>query len=124
MEQRLVPGVEVEHAGRRWRVHVPLGPDAVLLRNDAGEIVSATPTQIGFPADEGVGRPAIRVVDERGFSDAQWGEAARQRDLLAALAGQPARSRAAVDAVANELGIKRRRVWTLLRQMAGSDGRN
>ena len=122
MEQRLVPGVEVEHAGRRWRVHRPLGPDAVLLRNDAGEIVSAAPARIGFPADEGVGRLATRVVDERGFSDAQWAEAARRRDLLAALASRPARSRADVDAVAKELGIKRRRVWTLLRQTAGSDG--
>ncbi len=122
MEQRLVPGVEVEHAGRRWRVHVPLGPDAVLLRNDAGEIVSAHPARIGFPADEGVGRPTTRVVDERGFSDAQWAEAARRRDLLAARAGRPARSRGDVDAVAKELGIKRRRVWTLLRQTAGSDG--
>lgn len=122
MEQRLVPGVEVEHAGRRWRVHRPLGPDAVLLRDDAGEIVSAAPARIGFPADEGVGRPATRVVDERGFSDAQWAEAARRRDLIAALAGRSARSRADVDAVAKELGIKRRRVWTLLRQTAGSDG--
>ena len=122
MEQRLVPGVEVEHAGRRWHVHRPLGPDAVLLRNDAGEIVSAAPARIGFPADEDVGRPATRVVDERGFSDAQWAEAARRRDLIAALAGRSARSRADVDAVAKELGIKRRRVWTLLRQTAGSDG--
>ena len=121
MEQRLVPGVEVEHAGRRWRVHRPLGPDAVLLRNDAGEIVSADPARIGFPADEDVGRTAIRVVDERGFSDAQWAEAARRRDLLAALAGRPAHTRADVDAVAKELGIKRRRVWTLLRQTAASD---
>ena len=121
MEQRLVPGVEVEHAGRRWRVHLPLGPDAVLLCNDAGEIVSADPAQIGFPADEDVGRPAMRVLDERNFSNAQWAEAARRRDLIAALAGRSARSRADVDAVAKELGIKRRRVWTLLRQAVVSD---
>ncbi|MGO9470175.1 MAG: hypothetical protein ACLQVF_39240, partial [Isosphaeraceae bacterium] len=121
MEQRLVPGVEVEHGGRRWRVHRPLGPDAVLLRNAAGEIMSAAPARIGFPADEGVRYPAIRVLDERGFSDGQWAEAARRRDLLAALAGRPARTKADVDAVAHELGIKRRRVWTLLRQTAAGD---
>ena len=33
MEHRLVTGLEVEHTGQRWRVHRPLGPDAVLLRN-------------------------------------------------------------------------------------------
>ena len=52
---------------------------------------------------------------------AQWAEAARRRDLLAALAGRPARTKADVDAVAHELGIKRRRVWTLLRQTAAGD---
>jgi putative transposase len=122
MEQRLVPGVVVEHAGQRWRVHRPLGPDAVLLRNDTGEIVSAAPARIGFPAGEDVPHPAMRVVDARNVSDVQWAEAARRRDLLAALAGRPARSRADVDAVAKELGIKRRRVWSLLQQTAASDG--
>ena len=71
MGQRLVPGVEVEHGGRRWRVHRPLGPDAV-LSTDAGEIMSATPARIGFPADEGVRCPAIRVLDERGFGGQHW----------------------------------------------------
>jgi putative transposase len=121
MERRLVPGVEVEYAGQRCRVHRPLGPDALLLCNDAGEIMSADPARVGFPADEDVGQPAMRAVDERGFSDAQWAEAGRRRDLLTALAGRPARSKADVDAVAKELGIKRRRVWTLLRQTAASD---
>ena len=77
-----------------------------LLRNDTGEIVSAAPARVRFPADENVGRPATRVVDERGFSDAQWAEAARRRDLLAALAGRAARSQADVDAVAKELGSR------------------
>jgi hypothetical protein len=38
MENRITAGVVVEHAGTRWRIERPLGADAVLLRNDAGEI--------------------------------------------------------------------------------------
>lgn len=73
---RLVPGVEVDHAGRRWRVHRVLGPDAVLLANDAGEIVSAAPTRISFAAEVAITATA-RAPDERRIADAQWAEAAR-----------------------------------------------
>ena len=118
---RLVPGVEVDHAGRCWRVHRVLGPDAVLLANDAGEIVSAAPARISFAADVAITATA-RAPDERRITDAQWAEAARRCDLLAELARRSARSRAQVDDVAKELGVKRRRVYALLRSMqAGGD---
>jgi hypothetical protein len=116
MERRLVPGIEVEHAGKRWRVHQPLGPDAVLLCDEAGAIVSADPARIGFPADEVIGPPARGKANELLYSNEQWTEAARRRDLLARLAILATRSRADVDAVAHEIGIKRRRVWMLLRE--------
>jgi hypothetical protein len=115
MEQRLVPGAEVEHAGRRWRVHQPLGPDAVLLRNEAGEIVSAEPSRIVFPAPATIGRPGT-AIDEQRCTDAQWAEAARRRDILTKLARLPARTRSDLDAAAKELGIKPRRIWALLRR--------
>ena len=114
-------GTEVEHAGQRWRVHRPLGPDAVLLRNDAGEIVSADPSRFGFPEAHVVGHPAP-ILDERRYTDAQWAEAARRRDLLATLRGLPARNRIDVRAVGKELGIKPRHVWALLRRMETGDG--
>jgi hypothetical protein len=71
MERRLVPGIEVEHAGKRWRVHQPLGPDAVLLRGEAGAIVSADPERIGFPARGGA---SARSAGETGHvADTQPG---------------------------------------------------
>ena len=66
---RLVAGVEVEHAGRRWRVHQPLGPDAVLLQNDAGEIVSTDPIRVTFPDTE-PRKPAPLVLPEQHYSEA------------------------------------------------------
>jgi putative transposase len=121
MERRLVPGIEVEHAGKRWRVHQPLGPDAVLLCDETGAIVSADPARIGFPADEMFGPPARGKANEELYSNEQWAVAARRRDLLARLATLPTRSRADVDAVAHEIGIKRRRVWMLLREASTND---
>jgi putative transposase len=120
MEQRLVPGAEVEHAGRRWRVHQPLGPDAVLLRSEAGEIISAEPSRIAFPARATIG-PVATAVDEQRCTDAQWAEAARRRDILTRLARLPARTRADLDAAAKELGIKPRRIWALLRRAETSE---
>ncbi len=122
MDQKLVPGVEVDYAGRRWRVHRALGPDAVLLKHTDGEIVSAEPARINPPA-EVISTRAARVTDERQYSDAQWSEAARRRDLVTALAGRPVRSVAHVEDVAKELGIKRRRVYALLEclQSGGDD---
>ena len=46
MPHHLVPGVEVDYAGQCWRVDRALGPDAVLLRNVAGETISAEPARI------------------------------------------------------------------------------
>ncbi len=117
---RLVAGVEVEHAGRRWRVHQPLGPDAVLLQNDAGEIVSADPIRVTFP-DAAPPKPAPSVLDERKYGEAQWTEATRRRELLVTLARSPNRTVCQVNAVAAELGLKERRVWALLRQITAGD---
>jgi hypothetical protein len=36
-------GTGVTYAGARWRVHRVLGPEAVVLRSDAGEQVAADP---------------------------------------------------------------------------------
>jgi hypothetical protein len=114
MEQCLVPGVEVEHAGQRWRVHRPLGPDAVLLRNEAGEIASVDPvrvtTTLRVPCD-----PPHTAAGDRQYTDAQWAKAGRRHDRLTGLARLPARTVRDVDATARELGLKRRRVWALLR---------
>ena len=121
MERRLIPGIEVEHAGQRWCVYRTLGPDAVLLRNPAGEVVSADPARIDFPADDAVGRPAVPAPDERRYSDVAWQEAARRRDLLAKLAALPDRSGTDVASVAKELGLKPRRLWVLLRRFQTSE---
>ena len=91
MDRKLVPGVEVDYAGRRWRVDRALGPDAVLLKHADGEIVSAEPARINPPAEVILTR-AARVTDERHYSDAQWCEAARRRDLVTELARNPVRS--------------------------------
>ena len=118
MERHLLPGIEVEHAGRRWRVHRLLGAEAVLLLDDGGEIVSVETERVRFPeaGTESVGTVLHRTT----CTEAQWLEAARRRDRLTALAALPARSGAAIDDAARELGLKRRRIWALLRQMAAA----
>ena len=113
MHGHLVPGLEVDYAGHRWRVHRTLGPEAVLLSNAAGEIVSAEPTRIDLSPEVTL-TPPMRATDERRFSDGQWAAAARRHDLLTELARTPSRSLARVDEVATELGVKRRRVYALL----------
>lgn len=117
MDRQLVPGVEVDHAGRRWRVHRALGPDAVLLTNETGEIVAVPPGRL-VALEASTTTTPRRALDERHYTGAQWAEATRRRDLVDELARQPARSRAQVDDVAKELGIKRRRVYALLGSMA------
>jgi len=119
MEQRLVPGTEVEHAGKRWRVLRPLGPDAVLLRSDAGETVAADPMRVRFPADQENLQPG-RLLDDRRYTEAQWAVAARRRDIVVALAAHPMRTRSRIDAAARELGLKRRRLWGILREAQAS----
>lgn len=115
MERKMTAGVVVEHAGTRWRIERPLGADAVLLRNDAGEVVSANPSRLRFPPDDPAGERAARRVDERQYTDAEWAEAAKRRAVLTGLAGLSPRARGDVERVAVELGLKRRRVFELLR---------
>jgi hypothetical protein len=43
-------GTEVTYAGVHWRVERVLGAEAVLLRSDEGEEVSADPLRIAPPA--------------------------------------------------------------------------
>jgi putative transposase len=114
MEQRLFPGAEVEHAGRVWRVERALGPDAMLLRNESGETVSVNPTRITLVTC----KDAVfnnRHNSELTFSEKQWADAEHRRDVVIALTRHPARTQAYVDAAAKELGIKRRRLWAIMR---------
>lgn len=115
MERKMTAGVVVEHAGTRWRIERPLGADAVLLRNDAGEVVSANPLRLRFPPEDPAGQRAARRVDERQYTDAEWAEAAKRRAVLTGLAGLSPRARGDVERAALELGLKRRRVFELLR---------
>ena len=115
MERKMTAGVVVEHAGTRWRIERPLGADAVLLRNDAGEVVSANPLRLRFPPEDPAGQRAARRVDERQYTDAEWAEAAKRRAVLTGLAGLSSRARGDVERAALELGLKRRRVFELLR---------
>ena len=86
----------------------------MLLRNDAGEIVSTSPSTLRFPPDLS-GQPAARRVSEIQYTDAEWADAAKRRAVLLDLAGLPSRSRDDVERVARDLGLKRRRVFELLR---------
>jgi hypothetical protein len=85
MERHIVAGAVVDHAGGRWRVERLLGADAVVLRNEAGELVSADPARIGFPDDIALTPPGSPGNELR-YTDAEWSEAARRLDLLTALA--------------------------------------
>lgn len=121
MEQRIVSGVAVEHAGGRWRVERPLGADAVLLRNEAGELVSVDPAKISFPDDVALSLPRD-PKNELHYTNAEWSEAARRHDMLTGLASLPRRGRIDVDHVAKELGLKRRHIFSLLRQAQAGFG--
>ena len=123
MERRFVPGAVVEHAGGRWRVQRPLGADAVLLRNDDGEVVAADPVRVTFPdEDTPLCGPLPRPVDELRYTEAEWAEAERRRDLLDSLARRAARTGIDVAAVAAALGVTPRRVWALLRRVRAHGG--
>lgn len=115
MERKITAGVVVEHAGTRWRIERPLGADVVLLRNDAGEVVSANPLRLRFPPEDPADRRAARRLDERQYTDAEWAEAAKRRAVLTGLAGLSPRARGDVERAAQKLGLKRRRVFELLR---------
>ena len=116
-------GTLVDYAGARWRVQRALGVEAVLLRSDTGEEVSADPLKIQLPEISMMTGPSQPRVDELRYSEADWAEATRRRDLLATLASKPSRTAADVAAAATSLGISPRRVWGLLRrlQVRGSE---
>jgi putative transposase len=114
MERRITAGIVVEHAGKRWRVDRPLGADAVLLCNDAGEVVTAAPSTIRFPEDR-VGPSPLPPIHELQYTETEWAEATRRREVLTDLARKSSRSHVDVDRAAKELGLKRRRVFELLR---------
>ena len=113
------PGISVEYAGARWRVLRVLGAESVLLGSDAGEEVAADPLKIRL---SGGGSLLNRPLDERRYSDADWSEVERRRDVLLALANRPTTT-ASVAAAAEALGLTPRRIWALLRhaRMAGDD---
>jgi len=67
-------GTLVEYAGSRWRVQRVLGVEAVLLRSDAGDEVSADPLKLRLSEASLPARPARPVVDELRYSDADWAE--------------------------------------------------
>jgi putative transposase len=78
--------------------------------------VSADPLKLRLSEASVPVRPARPVIDELRYSDADWAEATRRRDLLAALASKTQRTTADVAAVATCLGVSPRRVWGLLRR--------
>jgi hypothetical protein len=59
MEQRIVLGAVVEHAGQRWRVDRVLGADAVLLRGEDGSPVVADPARVTFPGQATESRTSL-----------------------------------------------------------------
>jgi hypothetical protein len=107
----------VEYAGARWRVQRTLGVEAILLRSEAGEEVSADPLKIRLPEATAPAAASPPLVDELRYSDADWTEATRRRDLLGALASKRSRTTADVAAAAATLGVTPRRVWALLRRL-------
>lgn len=123
MERLFVPGTEVVYAGSRWRVERPLGPEAVLLRGDAGEVTSADPVCIAF-ADDVARRDGLRQhpLDELRHTRAEWAEAERRRELLDGLARLPRCTGPDVAGVASALGVTPRRVWALLRRLRAAGG--
>ena len=109
-------GTEVSYAGGRWRVERVLGAEAVLLRSDTGEEVSADPLRIALLNDLKCSNSWTGNVDETRYDAAGWAAATRRRDLIVDLANRP-RTTADVTAVAKELGVTPRRIWALLTQL-------
>ena len=101
-------GTEVMYAGGRWRVERVLGAEAVLLRSDTGEEVSADPLRIAFLSAAELRGKVTRVADETCYDDAGWASATRRRDLIVGLANRP-RTAADVTAAAEALGLTPRR---------------
>jgi hypothetical protein len=82
----------VEFAGARWRFQRALGVEAILLRSEAGDEVSADPLQIRLPGTTASTGASPPLVDESRYTDADWIEATRRRDLLATLASKRIKS--------------------------------
>jgi putative transposase len=114
MERPIVAGAIVEHAGTRWHVERPIGADTVLLRNADGAVIAANPAILRFPQDD-ANLTLAPQVQELQHSAMAWAAAAKRRDILGQLARMPSRTGTDVDQVAKELGLKRRRVFELLR---------
>ena len=107
MSSQFAIGTLVEYVGIRWRVQRVLSVEAVLLRSDAGEEVSADPLKLRLREVSAPDLPARHMVDELRYSEADWAEATRRRDLLAALASKTPRTTADVAAAATSLGVTR-----------------
>lgn len=112
MGRVLDAGTPVRFAGQEWVVQQPLGPDAVLLRNESGEIISADPARLEWPAR--LSHSAPRLSAEARQDDAAWTKATQRRDVLLALARLPVRTQNDIAGAAKTLGLKPRRVWRLL----------
>jgi putative transposase len=117
MSARFATGTLVDYAGARWRVQRALGVEAVLLRSESGEEVSADPLKISLTEVSVAIGPPLRSRDEAWYGEADWAEATRRRDLLATLTDKPSRTTADVAAAATSLGVTPRRVWGLLRRL-------
>src|SRR5579864_2522181 len=109
-------GTGVMYAGGLCRAERVLDPEAVVVRSDTGEEVSADPLRIAFLSAAELRGTVTRVADETCYDDAGWASATRRRDLIVGLANRP-RTAADVTAVAEALGVTPRRVWALLRQV-------
>jgi len=113
VERRLIPGVAVDYAGKHWRVNRVLGPDAVLLTNDAGELMSADPARIDLWQEMSL-LPPVKAVNATRHTDAQWAEAKRRHQILTELANSADRCAVRIEDVARDLGLKPRHIFGLL----------
>lgn len=119
MSSQFGAGTLVEYAGAQWRVLRVLGVETVLLRSDTGEDVAANPLKLRQPATTTLAPSPVLTINELRYSEADWAEAARRRDLLRTLAAMPSRTTADVAAAA-ALGLTPRCRWQALgRRPAG-----
>ncbi len=116
MSSQFSAGTLVEYAGAQWRVLRVLGVEAVLLRSDTGKEVAADPLKLQRPATAAPASSPVLTINEMRYSEADWAEATRRRDLLRTLAATPSRTTADVAGAAAALGLTPRRVWGLLRR--------
>ncbi len=98
-------GTLVEYAGARWRVLRMLGVETVLLRSDTGEEVAADPLKLQQPATTAPVPSPVLTINELRYSQADWAEVTRHRDLLRTLAAAPSRTTADVAGAVAALGL-------------------